>query len=111
MNDEERRCLTVEGMKVNIQNEKENLVPKISDKLSVNQAGEVATLLHPQSGHIFVINAVAQRIIELCDGHRTVSEIVRAISDEFAVPNEANVIQDIDQFFTKASQKGLIAWN
>jgi high-affinity K+ transport system ATPase subunit B len=90
--------------------EKKQWVPRACEGLSIEETGEVATLLHPQTGRIFVINAIAQRMIELSDGQTNVGEIVRMICQEFAGATEERVIADIDRFYTKATQKGLILW-
>lgn len=91
--------------------EKIKWVPRACEGLSIEETGEVATLLHPQTGRIFVINGVAQRILELSNGQRNVGEIVNILSREFSGATEEKVIADIDRFYTKATQKGLILWN
>ena len=40
-------------------------------------------LLHPKSGQYFTLEAVGQRVWELCDGKRTISEIAAAIAAEY----------------------------
>src|SRR5690242_15028985 len=90
--------------------EKTQLVPSTCPGLSVNEAGEVSIVLQPQSGHIFVVNTIAKRIIELCDGQRTVGEIVEILFQEFDAP-KTRIIEDLDRFFTKASEKGVVSWN
>lgn len=90
-------------------NEKD-LIPKADQTLSVNEAGEVATVLHPPTGHIFVINGVARRIIELCDGQRKISDIKLILLEEFVVASPEKVNDDIKQFLTKAFHKKLVSW-
>lgn len=90
--------------------EKKQWIPKACEGLSIEATGEVATLLHPQSGRIFVINAVAQRIFELSDGQRNVGEIIQILSSEFAGTSEDKVVEDINRFYEKATQKGLVSW-
>lgn len=91
--------------------EKAAMVPRALENLSVNQAGEVSTVLNPQTGHIFVINPVAQRILELSDGHRTVGDIISMLAADFTTPSEEQLVEDLEKFFTKASEKGLITWS
>src|SRR5690349_19745727 len=87
-------------LKMAVASEKATMIPTAVENLSINQAGEVSTVLNPQTGHIFVINPVAERILQLCDGKRAVGEIIKLLSDEFAVPSEEQLLQDIEQFFT-----------
>lgn len=91
--------------------EKTQWIPKAVEGLSIDETGEVATLLHPQTGCIFVINSVAQRVLELSNGQRNVAEIIKVVSQEFEGATEQKITEDIDRFYTKATQKGLIAWN
>jgi hypothetical protein len=76
--------------------------------LSINQDGDVASVLHPESGKIFVVNQVGRRIIELCDGHHTVSGITAAISQEFTNATSEKVSGDVGRFLTQAVSKGLV---
>jgi hypothetical protein len=50
-----------------------------------------AVLLDIQGGEYFSLNSVASRIWELCDGTRTVDEIVAAICVEFDVAADVAV--------------------
>lgn len=87
------------------------LIPKADLTLSINEAGEVSTVLHPPTGHIFVINTVARRIIELCDGTRNLNDISKSIAAEFDGTTPARVTEDLDRFLGKAFQKKLISWS
>src|SRR5262245_32190532 len=40
-------------------------------------------LFHPRIGYIFTVSAVGQRIWQLCDGKRTISEIAASIAAEY----------------------------
>lgn len=84
------------------------LAPKAVESLTINQAGDVSTLLHPQTGHIYIINGVAKRIIELCDGHKTASQITSIICTEFSAASPERVAEDLDRFVTKAVEKGIL---
>lgn len=49
-------------------------------------ADDEAILLDIESGSYFALNSVGGRIWELCDGKRSVVELVTVICDEFDVP-------------------------
>jgi len=76
--------------------------------LSINQDGDVASVLHPESGKIFVVNQVGRRIIELCDGDHSVSGIAAAISREFTNTASEKVSGDVGRFLAQAVSKGLV---
>jgi len=58
----------------------------------------MVVLLHPASGRYFSLERVSQRIWELCDGHRTVADLVVAVHAEYDAPAaeiEADVLATV----------------
>ena len=84
-------------------------VPVAPSTLSINQDGDVASVLHPETGKIFVVNRVGRRIIELCDGSHTVSGIAATISNEFDHATAEKIAGDLERFLAQAASKGLVA--
>jgi hypothetical protein len=56
------------------------------DRVMVQQVEGQAVLLDIASGEYFSLNEVGGRVWELCDGTRTVAEVVDAICTEYDVP-------------------------
>ena len=61
-------------------------LPVRLEGLIVNDDDVTPTLLNPLNGHIYVTNKIGKRVIEMCDGKRTVADIVRSIVQNSAVP-------------------------
>lgn len=60
--------------------------PKKNELAVASRFGDDLVLFQAMSKQYFVLNGVAARIWELCDGGRTLSQIATAISAEFAAP-------------------------
>lgn len=87
-----------------------HLVPIANNSLSMNAAGGTFTITDSHTGDVFVVNGVAQRIIQLCDGRRTVVEISRLVANEFPAAPQGRIAEDVEHFLAKAFQKNLIRW-
>lgn len=60
--------------------------PGHRDGVLAQRAADSLVLLDPASGYYFALDDVGARIWELCDGARSVGEIVEAISCEYDAP-------------------------
>jgi UDP-N-acetylmuramyl pentapeptide synthase len=56
--------------------------PTQSGGLEIRTAGSEVLVHHPAGGQVHVLNEVAGRILELCDGTRSTDQIVAAIVEE-----------------------------
>jgi coenzyme PQQ biosynthesis protein PqqD len=90
--------------------ETRHLIPIANHSLSVNAAGGTFTITDSHTGDVFVVNDVARRIMQLCDGGRTVVEISRLLAEEFPAAPQSRIAEDVDYFLAKAFQKNLIRW-
>lgn len=83
--------------------------PKRSD-LAVIAADEggVVTVTNPVTGRVFVLNDVGRRIIELCDGSASVSDIIAKLRSEFHGVEATKVGADIDDFLNACADAQLI---
>lgn len=81
--------------------------PRSIDGLIYNNEEEVPTLLNPVTGQIFVTNEVGRRVLELCDGDRTIDEVIAAILNEFADSSADQVREDVQEFLTRAIEQRL----
>jgi pyrroloquinoline quinone biosynthesis protein D len=81
--------------------------PRLADKarLKWDAVREKHLLLFPEG--VLVLNKTAHDVLALCDGQRTVAEIVKAVATQYAV--EANAIDaDVKEIFQKLSQKTFV---
>lgn len=65
-------------------------------------------LLNPDSGQYYTLEGVGGRIWELCDGARTVAEIVAAIQEEYDAPPET-VESDVLELLSDLEDERLIS--
>jgi Coenzyme PQQ synthesis protein D (PqqD) len=82
-------------------------VPKRADSVVAQRASDTVVLLHLESGRYFSLEGTGDRIWQLCDGHRTVKEMVRALSDEFGV-EPATVRDDMLALLGDLAAEGLV---
>lgn len=70
--------------------------------------GAEATVVTPHDSRLHLLNPVATRVWELCDGDgRTIPEIVDALLDEFDV-DRATAEQETTAFLDDALARGLV---
>jgi coenzyme PQQ biosynthesis protein PqqD len=65
-----------------------SVAPRRHDDVLVQAAGDETVLLALRNGTYFSLNEVAGRVWELCDGSRSVADIVAVITDEYAATPE-----------------------
>ncbi len=61
-------------------------------------------LLIPDDGSYFALNDVGARVWELCDGIRSISDIVATVADEFDAPItviEVDVVELLDELVSE----------
>lgn len=79
---------------------------QVADKESLN--GEIV-LFHPVTQKILYSNRSGALIWELCDGQRTVADIVQLLSE--AYPDSASQIEtDVHEALRAFAQQGAIEW-
>jgi len=81
--------------------------PKLARRarLRFDERDQKHMLLYPERG--LVLNASAAAIVELCDGTRSVDEIVGALATKSDAPRE-RVAADVRDLIAKLSDKGLV---
>jgi hypothetical protein len=67
-----------------------------------------ALVVDVKGGLLYPLNSVAARIWELCDGARSVDEIVGALAEEFDAP-EATIRADAREFIDRLADAKLIS--
>jgi coenzyme PQQ biosynthesis protein PqqD len=71
------------------------------------RAADTRVLLDPSDGNYFALDDVSGRIWDLCDGKRTVAEIVAALCAEYDAPQET-VEADVMEFLGELLTDGLV---
>ena len=66
-------------------------------------------LLDIDGQELLGLNAVGGRVWELCDGERTVDQLVAHITSEFAAPAET-VAADVARFIGELEAMGALSW-
>jgi pyrroloquinoline quinone biosynthesis protein D len=76
-------------------------------RLQIDAASGTPVLLHQEA--IMVLNQTGYEILRLCDGTRTVSEIIRDLENEYPVA-QSILSREVSQYIEAIYQKGLIEW-
>jgi pyrroloquinoline quinone biosynthesis protein D len=81
--------------------------PKLARRarLRFDEREQKHMILYPERG--LVLNASAAAIVQLCDGTRTIEEIVAALADGADAPRE-RVDGDVRSLIARLSDKGLV---
>ena len=81
--------------------------PKLARRarLRFDEREQKHMILYPERG--LVLNASAAAIVQLCDGTRTIDEIVAALLDESKAPRE-RVDADVRELLSRLADKGLV---
>jgi pyrroloquinoline quinone biosynthesis protein D len=62
-------------------------------------AGEESALMIPEG--ILRLKGPGRRIVELCDGNRTVTQIVETLTLEYAAGDPVKIRNDVERFLTR----------
>jgi pyrroloquinoline quinone biosynthesis protein D len=68
--------------------------------------GEERVVLFPEG--MIRVQGTGQKILELCDGQRTVQEIVAALSAMFSAGNPEKIREDVGSFLEALQQKRIV---
>jgi len=68
---------------------------------------DALVLLDPSAGTYFSLDEVGARVWELCDGTRTVSDVVAVLTDEFDAPTEI-IRDDVAELLGELAAESLV---
>ena len=68
--------------------------------------GEERVVLFPEG--MIRVQGTGQNILELCDGQRTVQEIVTALAETFSGGDPAKIREDVGSFLEALQQKRIV---
>lgn len=75
-------------------------------KLRLDKKTGQSVLLFPEKG--LALNATAARILELCDGERTLSDILERLRAEYTEGPIAELREQAQSFLTSLVERGLL---
>jgi pyrroloquinoline quinone biosynthesis protein D len=78
--------------------------PRRKDEIIAQQASNIVLLLNMDDGSYYSLNEVGGRVWDLCDGTRTVEQVVSALALEYDVPAqtlELDILELLDGLRSK----------
>jgi pyrroloquinoline quinone biosynthesis protein D len=78
-----------------------------NEGILTQEAAGTIVLLSLEIGQYYCLDGVGGRAWELCDGHRTVSEIAGLLSEEFDAP-AATIERDLMELLTNLADENLL---
>ena len=81
--------------------------PKQREKVLAQRAADSLVLLNLEGGQYYSLDEVGARVWELCDGTRTVAELVSIIGREYDAPAET-VRADVLELLTELADESLV---
>ena len=82
-------------------------VPIQNDDMAWRVVDDECIIVDPQGSTATVLNAVGARIWELCDGKRTVDDIITQLIDEFSVERD-QAVADVTSFVDDLTKRDLL---
>jgi hypothetical protein len=77
------------------------------ERILQQEAAGTIVLLDVDSGQYYALDEVGGRVWNLCDGSRTVSELVAVLSEEFEAPAET-IQRDLVELLTDLANENLV---
>ena len=82
--------------------------PRRNDQILSQETSGSLVLFNLVDGQYFALNDVGARVWELCDGSRSVSEMVSIICQEFNAPSEI-IEADVLEFLNDLAHEKMVA--
>lgn len=84
--------------------------PQRKERILKQEAAGTVVLLNVDGGQYYALDEVGGRIWDLCDGSRTVAEIVAVLSGEYEAPTET-IERDLRELLTDLANEKLVGEN
>ena len=81
--------------------------PQHGELTLAQRASDTPILLNLESGQYYVLNEVGGRVWELCDGTRSVEEVIAMLSQEYDAPTET-LTADVLELLTDLVNENLL---
>jgi coenzyme PQQ biosynthesis protein PqqD len=85
------------------------VAPKQRDRVLTQSAEDELVLLDLDAGTYFALNEVGARVWELCDGHRSLDDIIDTIEGEFEAPRRV-IEEDVHALVDQLAADRLVAY-
>ncbi|MGC2108653.1 MAG: pyrroloquinoline quinone biosynthesis peptide chaperone PqqD [Candidatus Korobacteraceae bacterium] len=80
--------------------------PRLAPGCRWGTHGEKPVVLYPEG--MIRVEGTGQHILELCDGQRTVQEIVTALSEKYGAGDPEKIMQDVASFLEALQRKRIV---
>lgn len=84
--------------------------PQRKEAILKQEAAGTVVLLDVDGGQYYALDEVGGRVWALCDGRRTVSEIVALVSQEYDAPAQT-IARDLVELLTDLANENLVGEN
>jgi pyrroloquinoline quinone biosynthesis protein D len=82
--------------------------PTRRSNVLTQETSDALVLLDPNGGAYFSLNEVGSRVWHLCDGTRTVADVVGVLADEFDAPSET-IREDVLELLEELAAERLVS--
>lgn len=82
--------------------------PKTNPKILRRQLDGEWILFDPEAESIHVINEMANVVWTMCDGSRTIDEMVTEIDERYEVPDTGQVRSDVEGILASFAELGVL---
>jgi hypothetical protein len=83
--------------------------PRVVDTVTRSELTENEVVVSLRGGErALIVNAIADAILDLCDGSRTVDEIAAFLRDNLSVPTGADVVADVRAVIDELARAGVV---
>ena len=86
---------------------KGNKILAVDSSVRFRRLFDEAVLIHQEKADALVLNDTAISFLELCDGQRTVDEIIAGMVDDFEVSAE-QLVEDLEPFIRELAEERII---
>ena len=83
-----------------------NSQPRLAPGCRWSTQGEQRVVLFPEG--MIRVQGTGQNILELCDGQRTVQEIVATLSERYAPADPLKITEDVSSFLEALQKKRIV---
>jgi coenzyme PQQ biosynthesis protein PqqD len=95
-----------DGRAVSVAGPADSSQPRFAAGCRWGAQGEERVVLFPEG--MIRVQGTGQKILELCDGQRTVQEIVTALSATYSAGDPVKIREDVGSFLESLQQKRIV---
>lgn len=86
-------------------------LPRVAGALVVEEQGEgFYAVLLPDDDRVLITNDTGRRVLDLCNGSRSATEIVETVCATYPGVDGDKVRDEVHNFLQTASTKGVVTW-